>query len=238
MTYRSLKGRPDNYKDWEDILEMALFSLLSYNIYGLGLTFTNYRGWTNTQVVISQALLDNGVPINWLEIVITATISFVIAFIASFLYTKDTINKIGRKLRVTSMFGNKDVWDFYYKNYGNQWAFVRDYKTDMVYYGHILSYSNTDKERELIITDVDVYTNTTSEFRYSCPVMYISRSRDDLTIEIPDFSIGFEEPKKETCHERTGQKQGQITNQNSRSTSSSRSSRERKRESTPDKSKA
>ena len=34
--YRKLKGRP-NLKDWEDLLEIALFSFFNYLIYWLGL---------------------------------------------------------------------------------------------------------------------------------------------------------------------------------------------------------
>lgn len=229
LAYRSLKGRPNNYKDWEDILEIAIFSLLSYSIYGLATTYTNYQGWTNVQVTISQAVFDNNTPISWTEIAITTGIGFILAFLASYFYTRNTINQLGRLFRVTSMFGNKDVWDFYHKHYGNQWAFVRDHKTGLVYFGHIQAYSDSDKERELILKDVDVFTNSTSEFQYKCPILYISRARDDLTIELPFTDVQV------TAQEATltdGRARQELTgNKDRRSTAISRTRRKGGRES-------
>lgn len=215
MTYRALKGRPDNRKDWEDILEIALFSLLSYSIYGLIITFANFQGWTSTQVFISQAVFDDTTPVPWVEISFTTVIGFVLAFIASFFYTRNAINWLGRIFRVTSMFGNKDVWDFYHKNYGSEWVFVRDHKIGLVYFGHILAYSDSDKERELIIKDVDVFDNKTSEFQYKTPVIYISRSRDDLSIELPDLTGNSKSKEEETTNERPREEPSAYQNRRS-----------------------
>jgi len=68
------------------------------------------------------------------------------------------------------------------------WVYVRDGKTDLTYYGYISAFSDSHQERELLLSDVDVYgTNDLNdmELYYSVDYLYIARNRDDLTIEIP-----------------------------------------------------
>jgi hypothetical protein len=40
IIYRRLKGK-SSLKDWEDVLEILLFSLLSYSLYGVGVAILN-----------------------------------------------------------------------------------------------------------------------------------------------------------------------------------------------------
>ena len=67
------------------------------------------------------------------------------------------------------------------------WVFVRDHKLDLVYFGCVRVFSESKDERELILDDVEVHTNTRpSEKLYCAKAMYLSRNRYDLTIEIPE----------------------------------------------------
>jgi hypothetical protein len=43
ILYRKLKGKV-SLKDWEDVLEILVFSLLSYALYGLGIEILNAIG--------------------------------------------------------------------------------------------------------------------------------------------------------------------------------------------------
>lgn len=63
--------------------------------------------------------------------------------------------------------------------------FVRDHKLDLLYFGWILVYSDSEKQRELLLRDVRVYNNSTDDFLYEVSRMYLSRESFDLTIEVP-----------------------------------------------------
>lgn len=184
ILYRKLKGHA-SLKDWEDVFEILLFSLLSYALYGLGTEILNGVGLTHSAVTSFQAFLDEKVPISWHEVTIASLIGVVLAFVASALYRHKSINRIGRFLRVTRRFGDEDVWNFLNNIPGVSWVFVRDHKLDLLYFGWISVYSDSEKERELLLRDVRVYTSSTSELLYEVSLMYISRDRYDLTIEVP-----------------------------------------------------
>ncbi len=62
---------------------------------------------------------------------------------------------------------------------------MRDHKLDLVYFGWIEVFSDSEKERELLLRDVKVYSNTTGEHLYDASVIYIARDRYDLTLEVP-----------------------------------------------------
>lgn len=184
ILYRKLKGKT-SLKDWEDVLEFFLFSVLSYALYGLGIEFLNGIGWTHTTVTSVEAFSDEKIPIAWHEIGIASLIGIILAFIASTLHTYKAINRLGRSLRVTTRFGDEDVWHYLNNIRNLNWLFVRDHKLGLIYFGWILVYSSSGEERELLLRDVRVYSNSTNDFLYEVTLMYLSRDRYDLTIEVP-----------------------------------------------------
>lgn len=184
ILYRRLKGK-SSLKDWEDVLEILLFSLLSYAFYGLGVTILNRVGWAHSTVTSFQAFSDETIPISWPEVVIASAVGTLLAFAASALYTHKTINRIGRFVGVTKRYGDEDVWDYFHNINEVQWVFVRDHKLDLIYFGWILVYSDSEKGRELLLRDVRVYSNSSNDLLYEVSLMYVSREPFDLTIEVP-----------------------------------------------------
>jgi hypothetical protein len=92
---------------------------------------------------------------------------------------------VGKAIRATTRFGDEDVWDFVHRSpdVRGGWVVVRDHKLNLYYYCWIQAFSDSGKERELLLRDVDVYDNASAEWRYKTPVMYLSRKQDELTIE-------------------------------------------------------
>ena len=67
----------------------------------------------------------------------------------------------------------------------DRWYVVRDHKEDLSFYGAIVFWSDEGPDRELIMADVDVFSNQGEALRlYSCKSMYICRNRDDISIEL------------------------------------------------------
>ena len=187
MLFRKLSGRTKREK-WEELCQVILFSLIIYGTYSACVWFFGLFGLGRGELIFFKAVFNESVSIEWDEIIIACLLGIPVAFIASVIHTYKLINLFGRLIRVTRRFGDEDVWDFFHnlpKEVGHEWVFVRDHKTGLVYFGWIYAYSDSEKERELLMVDVDVYTNDESKFLYEAGMMYLCRDRYDLTIEIP-----------------------------------------------------
>lgn len=187
MLFRKLVGRSKGEK-WEEWLKIVLFSLIIYGSYSLLARLFGHFGWGSGELVFFKAALDEDVAIEWSEIVIASLIGVPVALIATTIQTYRLVYFLGRHIRVTRRFGDKDVWDYFHSLPNTpeyEWVFVRDHKTELVYYGWICAYSESEKERELLMRDVDVYTNDKGTFLYKTRMLYLCRNRYDLTIEIP-----------------------------------------------------
>lgn len=182
--YQKLKGKPIR-KDWEDFIEIVLFALGSYTIYGLAVEIL-HRLHFISPVTPLQALFDATKPISWAEIAWASLTGGVLGFISAFGYNKRWLNRFGQLLRATKRFGDEDVWSFFLNlPASEEWVFVRDHKENLVYYGWIKAFSESEKERELVVMDVKVYSNSAAKLLYETDSIYIARKNDDLTIEIP-----------------------------------------------------
>lgn len=183
--FRMLKGKNANKKDWEDIFEIAVFSLLSYLLFYLLVEANNLVLSKNDKVVFLSALFNSNIQIYWPEIIWTSILGFILAFIISAADTYKIVNKIGRILKVTSRYGDEDVWEFFHNMKEVVWIYVRDHKYDLVYYGRVQLHSDTERERELLINDVEVYRNSDGEFLYSTKSIYLCRDKYDISLEVP-----------------------------------------------------
>lgn len=195
MLFRKLVGWVVRNK-WQDLCEIIIFSVIIYSTYEIGVKIIVWRGWLDYSVTFFDAVLNEEAKILWGEIIVASLIGIPIGFIASYAHTHKFVNKVGRCLHVTRHFGDEDVWHFFHnlpEEVEYEWIYVRDHKANLIYFGYTHAYSDSDKEREMLLGDVDVYTNDTGEFLYKTKLLYLCRGKYDLTIEIPALS---EEPEK------------------------------------------
>lgn len=182
VTYRKLRGRTVR-KDWEDYVEILLFSLLSYSVFGLVVFALNKLGLHTVRFTVFQAFVDDKAQLIWHEIIPTSFIGVSLAFAAAYVHTYKLINRLGRWAKVTKRFGEEDIWHFLHNRPEIYWVYVRDHKYDLSYRCWIEAYSDPYKERELLLRDVDVYRNSTGDALYHTDVLYFSRKNDEFTIE-------------------------------------------------------
>ncbi len=186
MLFRKLAGKAKCEK-WEEWCKIILFSLIIYGTYSLLVWLSGLSGWGSGELVFFKAALDNKVAIDWSEIIIASLIGVPVALIAVAIQTYRLVHSLGRLVRVTRKSGDEDVWD-YFHNLPNEWVFVRDHKTGLVYYGWIHTYSESEKERELLMEDVDVYADSNEDTSYQSVLyqmkkLFLCRDKRDLTIE-------------------------------------------------------
>lgn len=191
LFYRKLRGGRQQ-KDWRDLAEITLFALSSYALYGAALERFAAEG-----PVALRALFDESVPVRWTEVVVASLIGVVLAVLASYVQRFKLINWFGRKIGATHRFGDEDVWEYFHNSPDTgSWLYVRDHQEELVYYGWLEAYSETGDDRELLLSDVEVYTNETDEPLDAVPFLYVSRAACDFTIQIPPK----DEPAEVTDH--------------------------------------
>jgi hypothetical protein len=198
--YRKLRGKTDK-QAWEDLTEILLFSLASYIIFfaaasgcrrvelrlhpSAALVSATTQG---TEYVTLQSFTDEKTALDWRPIAWASTVSVVVAFVASFVSTRQLVNRVGYKVGATRRSFDASIWTLFNRNYAPpsefQWASVRDSKANVIYLGQIRHFSDPGELHELVMHDVSVYTNEQdSKLLYECGVIYIAREAGELSIE-------------------------------------------------------
>lgn len=130
-----------------------------------------------------ESLTNGKSPIQISEVLITTFIAIVIAIVISFIMNQGLLHKMARKLKVTSQFGENDVWEHVFNSPDVDWVTVRDFENDLMYQGHLEAFSDTFTSNELWLRDVFVYSSSTGEELYKIDAVYLTRNPNNLTIE-------------------------------------------------------
>jgi hypothetical protein len=140
---------------------------------------------TNYSTTIMKLFnIDKSEIYNAKEMLFLCLIAIGLGFLFSFFETRKIINKIAIWLKVSEYYGGDDVWTLFCANKNTQWIYIRDHKLKLIYFGNLEHYSDPGEDRELLISDVQVFSED-GEYCYNCPTMYICRQSDDITLEIP-----------------------------------------------------
>ncbi len=92
------------------------------------------------------------------SVFMASLLSVPIGFVVAFVSHKRLINKLGMHLGVSTRYGGEDVWEIANREiFPERWVVVRDLRANLIYYGYIQAYSESEKERELLLGDVDVF---------------------------------------------------------------------------------
>jgi Family of unknown function (DUF6338) len=189
LLFRKLRGKP-NQKDWEDFIEIWFYSVISYAIYGLVIEAYNWKTGSSHKLKITEAIFDEKNAISWKEIAAVSVVSIIVAIAASYLSVYRIPNKVGLWLRATRRCDDADVWAFVNDIYRSRWVIIRDHKLNLAYYGWIAFYSDSEKNRELLLRSVTAYNNLDWKVLYESEMLYISREKADLSIEIvPEYQV-------------------------------------------------
>ena len=117
-------------------------------------------------------------------------VACLIVVLLSFIDTHKWLQRPFRRFHITNYSGESELWEYFFNAHlhGTEakcWVLVRDHRCGLAYLGWVRAFSDPEQKRELILQEVDVYTNDTAVYCYSTPVMYLARQRDDITVEIP-----------------------------------------------------
>lgn len=143
---------------------------------------------------------DANQDINIVEVSLVSISSIFLGIIAILESTYKPGYRLFQKLQISKKFGEIDVWGFALNSKAIEWVTVRDLEFNLVYDGWISAFSDDgDNSGELLLRDVEVYRNTTEDFLYKIPALYISREKTKISLEFRgvQFSASSEESNKE-----------------------------------------
>ena len=195
----------------ESILLVFVYSVLSYTIVSLVDAGFNAAYGLNFHSEIAQVFLSTKASVSAILLLQAVCAGILLAYILSYLAHYNVPNRIGQKINATKRYGDEDVWQYFHnspdseKNEG--WVMVRDLKADLAYHCYISTWSDTGMDRELVLSDVSVYSNSTGDYLYDARHIYLSRNKDALVIEVPPANAAqtpqyTNKPKeKETKHD-------------------------------------
>jgi hypothetical protein len=177
----ALKTRPS---DTEFFLRAFQFGLVSY-----GITFLIYWtiGWPFTVVDLGDAaskpVLTSAIV---KEILGAICVGFVLSILWIYSATYKWITWILQKIKATKLYGDEDVWDYTFNSPipAVEYINFRDFENEVVYAGWVVSFSETEKLRELVLRDVQVF-DFDGELLFEVPMIYLARAPENIHIEFP-----------------------------------------------------
>ena len=177
----ALKSKPSEF---QYTLRAFLFGLASYAV-----TFGIYAllGWPFNLADLSGAAA-TGIftPAIFKEVLSAVVVGLVLAilWLYSSNYKWDT--RFLQKIGATKTYGDEDVWDFTFNSpvAAVEYVHFRDFANRIVYAGWVKEFSETEKLRELVLRDAQIYDFDGNKL-FDTPLVYLARDPENIHIEFP-----------------------------------------------------
>lgn len=138
-----------------------------------------------------DATVSDNPSIPALEITFATLFALPTSFIAAFFINHKVFNKISQWLKVSSKYGDENLFSYYLNADEIDWIYVRDKKNNLTYQGRIVSYSEAETMQELVMSEVTVFRYEDSAELYSVPTIYLTKSTGKFVIEaVPENLLG------------------------------------------------
>lgn len=128
-----------------------------------------------------------------LEVVFASILSLPVSFFAALLINRKVFFIIGAWFKVTSKYGDENLFSYYLNAKEIDWIYVRDFENQLTYQGRVVSYSENEQMQEVVLSDVTVFRYSDSAELYSLPTIYLSKQVGQFAIEaVPRELLGEE----------------------------------------------
>lgn len=170
--------------DTEFFLRAFQFGLVSY-----GVTFVLFSaiGWQFTLVDFSEAGTRTVVTSTIVhEILWAVGVGLVLSILWIYAATYKLFIRFLQIIKATKTYGDEDVWDYLLNSPSAAVEYVhfRDFDKEIVYAGWVRTFSETEKIRELVLRDVQVF-NFDGHKLFETPMVYLARAPENIHIEFP-----------------------------------------------------
>jgi len=182
-------------------------------------------GASNYHLTIWETSVKEDSIIPFQEVLYASIISIIIGVIASWIRTNRIIFKIAQFLKITRKFGEGDLYYEYLRQENLNLVYVHEIGRELTFSGYVNYYSQTDKIKELVLKNVEVFNYVTSEHLYDLDSIYFSWGLEEtVLIESPKFDFQDEESKNggETHSENAKERRKTGRSENPKKTDSTK----------------
>lgn len=161
------------------VLQLVLF--IPYFIgrwYCPGIQYEGIQFW--------NSMFDKSIALKSSEIFWACIVGVLVGLLLSKAIQDKWIFKLASRLKVSGKYGDENLFMFFLNAQEVNWVYVRDIKNKITYFGLRKSFSETDHIREIVLTDVTVYSMVDSKEMYKMPAIYLSYEVGNLIIELPE----------------------------------------------------
>jgi len=172
------------------LIQSFILGLVSYFLYWIILKVISLRvDNIDTSMIFLKSLTVSNVTFSFWEIFYVTICSIIIALTITVSAKHKALNRFARKYRLTNKFGELDVWGYFMNLKEVEWVTVRDHPNDLIFDGWIQAFSDDSKHAEILLRDVSVYKNSTGKRLYQVGSIYLSRNRQDISIECRTIEV-------------------------------------------------
>jgi hypothetical protein len=120
------------------------------------------------------------------EIAYASGVALICSIFWLYITNQKIITRVLQRIGATKRYGDEDIWDFVF-NSGRaevEYVHLRDFDKKITYAGWVESWSESEKQRELVLKDVQVF-DFEGNMLFETPRVYIARKADNIDIELP-----------------------------------------------------
>jgi hypothetical protein len=181
-----MKTKPS---DTEFLLRAFVFGLVSYAVLFVCFTLIG-RPFTIVDLTPSDqtALVT---PATAVEVLCAIACSVILSILWLYTTNYKLLTRLLQAIGATKTYGDEDVWDFTFNSQkaAVEYVHFRDFTNRIVYSGWVNTFSETEKLRELVLSNAQVY-DFDGNLMFEVPSLYLARKPDNIHIEFPYRSDG------------------------------------------------
>lgn len=176
-------SRKDDGQLWF-LLRAMMFGISSHSV-----TWFIYWAVSQEYVIPNLVIADKQTVITdrigWQILWATVT-GFVLAIVWMYFINYKVLTRLLQRIGATKTYGDEDVWNFVLNSSdaSSRYVNVRDFENKITYSGFVHAFSESERLRELILVDADVY-NFEGAFMFEAPRIYLARSPEGIHMEFP-----------------------------------------------------
>lgn len=168
------------------VITESLFSYLSIQL------ILNIYRWINnliynTKLVFESLKIFSRISdskiIPYDEIFYACVVSIIIGLITAKAVHENWLNTFGIKLGITNKFGEERIYSHFLNDPNNQVVSVRDISNSLTYWGKIEFFAENLQFKEIVLSQVTVFSYPESTELYNVPSVYLSFPNDKIIIE-------------------------------------------------------
>lgn len=133
--------------------------------------------------MVFDGLTSNEIPY---EIILKVSgISIIVGLVAVPFDHYKVLNRFAKLIKISNKYGDENLFTNFLNSKEISEIYVRDFENNLVYHGFIEKFSEQGDLQELLLYNVKVYSENTSEYLYDTQRVYLSMHKKNLLIEVP-----------------------------------------------------